>query len=240
METKSAARKVLDQCPPLAPICEQYLDMATLGSKKVRSELIELFEEVYVSRDYSAHDGRPDVAARKMVEPLDDVTVNLVQTSFNAGLVSPNMLAKVASNFSDPAMIRNYVLLQIAIHGLEAKSGSMRQFMGLHDLTGEGPHFELVPLDLSTDAKYLGYSALSRYGVIVTNDLPMRAGERLFYVRRNDDLIIEPKMQELLWRYPDRADEIAAIVVARKAQDADLIATILSDGIAPPLGSGTL
>lgn len=240
METKSVARKVLDQCAPLAPICEQYLDLETLGSKKDRSELIDVFGEIYVERDYSSHDGDPYAAARKMVKTLDDVTVNLLYSSYLSGLITPSTLAKIASNFNDSLMIRNYVLMQIAIRGLEAKIGSMRQFMGLHDLTGSGPHFELVPLDLSTDENYFGYVALSRYGVIVTNGMPFREGERMFLIRRNDDMIIDHAMQELLWKMPDQADQIAAIVVARKTQDADLIATMLEDEIIPPLGSGTL
>lgn len=240
MEAATKARKVFDQCPLIAPICEQYLDLATLGSKKVRSELVEVFEEIYVERDYASHDGTPIMAARKMVKPLDDVTVNLLHTSYHSGLVTPSTLSKIAANFDDPSTIRNYTLLQIAIHGLEAKSGSMRQFMGLHNLTGEGPHFELVPLDLSTDEKYRAYAACLRYGVIVTNGLPMREGEALFYVRRNDDLILNQEMSKLLGQRPEHADQIAAIVVARKSQDAGLIAALLDDEIVPPLGSGVL
>jgi len=239
MDAKFRARKVLAECSPLAPICEQYLDLSTLGSRNDRSALIDIFEEVYVERDYASYDGTPTVAARKFVKALDSVTVNILLTSYRSGLIDVSILKKLAANFTRNIDVRNYTLLQIAIHGLEAKSGTTRQFYGLNDLTGEAPNFELL-LDLSTDEKYRGNAACLRYAVMVTNGLPFPEGERLFYFRRNDDMIIVPEMKELIWGRPELADKIAAIVIARGVQDAGLIEAMLDDEIVPPMSSGTL
>lgn len=239
MDANSRARKALAECSPLAPMCEQYLDLATLGSKNDRTALIEIFEELYVERDYESYDGKPTVAARRFVKALDDVTANILLTSYHSGLITMSTLKRLASNFTSNNDVRNYTLLQIAIHGVEAKSGTTRQFYGLNDLTGEGPDFGLS-LDLSTDEKYRGNAACLRYAVMVTNGLPIHEGTQLFLFRRNDDMIIIPEMKDLLWRRPEQADMIAAIVIARGVQNAGLIETMLDDEIAPPMSSGTL
>lgn len=234
----------LNASAPLPPLCEQYLDFDAIGSDEAKDAVIEHFMEVYVNnpridpKDHTLKED-PFESACEHVSSFDDVTINLMSTAFNTGLVKFSVFAKMRANDMRGIEARNYFLLQIAIRDLEAKSGSFRQFQGLHVLQNMESGVE-SPLTLSTDEQYRGNVACLRYGVKVTNALPMREGEALFLTTNREDLIVHPKMYKLLRSRPDDADRIADIVIERRTQEPEIILQMLDGTIAPSLGSGVI
>lgn len=237
MEATAAARQVLSSCPPLAPMCEQYLDFGSLGSSVARHDLADEIEEIYSDRDIATYSRTYKEVALDLVESLDDVTVNLMLTSLKLHLLTPSMVFKTLTMFDNPLLIRHYLLMKIAVDDLEAKSGLSRQFYGLHELDASG---HLVPLNLGTDEEFQRAIALMRYAVAVSNGLPINMELAVFGTRNDDALIINSEIRQLILERPEDVDQIAAIVIARESQDVVVIKAILDDGVPVPLGSGAL
>ena len=232
--------RLLAASAPLPPLCEQYLDFGTLGSRESEDAVIEHFIEAYVNNPRTNPKEDVVASAREHVSSFDDVTINLMGTAFERELIEFKIFAKIRANDLRGLRARNYVLLQIAIRDLQARSGSFRQFDGLHVQENNDPNGALL-LDLSTDEQYRGNVACLRYGVMVTNALPMHEERVLFYRRSGqDDLILDPKMAKLLWSRPDQADRIAGIVIQRRSQDPEMIVQVLDGSAASSLGSGVL
>lgn len=234
-------REILDGSAPFPPMCEQYLDLGVLWPTEVRKELIEHFTEVYLENPGPNRTTTPRTYARQYVATLDDVTVNLMHTAFSRKLIEFSVFKKIRANDLKGVRARDYVLMMIAIRGLEARSGSFRQFCGLYEIAELEPELRAnFEVRIETDDQYRKHSACLRYAVAVTNGLSMREGEALFLRRNSEDLVIQPRMNHMLWSMPEQADRIAEIVIQRKAQDPEVIAQILDGTIAPSLGSGTL
>lgn len=238
---KREASALLKGSPALPPCCERYLDFETLGSSDERKEVLELITDEYRQTPGPNRTTTPRTYARRIVDTLDAVTINLLRTSLEQGLLKYRVLNRIISRRMQGIAARNYIIMMLGVSDLEARSGTMRQFDGLHDLTFDAdgkPGF--VPLDLSTDDLYLRNLALLRYGVMVLNGLSVPDGAALFVERRGEDMIIMPKMRELIWNRYESVDRIAGIVIERNAQDADLISRILDSEGASALNSGEL
>jgi hypothetical protein len=230
----------LQNSAPLPPMCEQYLDFETLGSEVAREVVVEHFTETFRNYQGPNKTTTPRTYARKLVGSFDQVTINLLKTAYERELIPFRAFTKIRLNELLGLRARNYALLQIAIRDLEARSGSFRQFDGLHTLERDEQGRRLV-LDLSTDEQYRSAVACMRYAVKVTNGMEMLEGEALFHSRSGaDELIVHPEVAEILRSRPEQADLIADIVIERGSQDAGVILQILDGTVAQSLSSGAL
>jgi hypothetical protein len=131
----------------------------------------------------------------------------------------------------------------IGIRDLPQKAGATRQFNGLHRLLADANGDPVDRLDLSTDEAYRGNVALLRYSTTVTGEWPDNRGWRRFFFSTGDEseaIIIEPKMHNLIWEYQDKADLLAAIVLARREQDVHVLREMVSGRVELPLIDGVL
>lgn len=249
MDIPEESQRVLDQCEPLAPDCLALLDFETLGTESERAELLEVFTDLYREKRGANRTTTPRTYARRVVDRLDDVTVNLLRPALWSENYYQKMLTKVRREAQEGTAyrasgmtIRNYLLLLHAACDLEQRSGTQRQFYGLHEVvedeeTGTGT---LRYINLGTNEVYRGYVALFRYAVAVSNGIDLGREHEFFIPRSDEGLVIQPEVRELILEHPKDVDRLAAIVIERESQSADLLRSILSDINTPVLDSGAL
>lgn len=250
MDTNSRSLSDLDGGYPLASVCEQYLDESTLGTKGDVDSFIERLIALYKTDEYSGWTNPSDPAeyARAFAEKLDPVTLNIINASWQRGLIEDHVLVKTRAQGYGPEQARNYTLLMIGINDLPQKAGATRQFNGLHRLLMDEYGNPVDRLDLSTDESYRGNVALLRYSVTVTGEWSDIGGFRgwgEFFLMVGEDIVVDPEMHKLLWEYPTKADWAASVVLERRSQDVAifrqmLLPDVLSGRITAPLIDGSL
>lgn len=231
MTTNSRSLSDLDGGYSLAPACEQYLDESTLGTEADVDSFVERLTALYKTDEYSGWTNPSDPAeyARAFAEQLDAVTLNIINASWQRGLIEDHVLAKTRAQGYGREQARNYALLMIGINDLPQKAGATRQFNGLCRLLMDEKGDPVERLDLSTDESYRGNVALLRYSVTVTGEwghFDIRGWGELF-LTAGDDIIVDPEMQNLIWEHPSKADWFASTVLENRKQDVDMFRQVL-------------
>lgn len=227
----------LDGGYPIAPRCEQYLNIATLGTGEDRSQLIEVVADVFRYHPGPNHTTTPRTYARRFVNPMDAVTVNVLNTSWQRKLITNDDISKMKAQALTPLSARNFALLLMGITDLPKLAGTMRQFIGLHYVDLSGDTMQVRSIDLSTDDLYARYQALFRFSI----DVSERWRNASIFVRRfSEDMALPPDMYDLLWDHPEHVDLIAQLVVERKAADYDMLREAASGAIPASLSDGLL
>ena len=234
----------LDGGYPLAPICEQYLDVSTLGEDGSVDAFIKDIVEYYSAEDKSAWKqiSTPEEHAKELAEKLDPVTLNVLHASWKRGLFSGRVLEVIRAQGYGKEQTRNYALLMIGINDLSQSAGATRNFNGLHRLLTDANGDPVEWPDLSTDELYKGNLALLRYGVTLMDQW---GNARNFFLTTvsgpgDEAFIIEPDMHKLIWEYKEHADLIASIVLAQKEQNVVQLRGVLAEKIELPLIDGVL
>lgn len=237
----------LDGGYTLAPMCEQYLNMETLGTQEDAESLIKRVTALFGTDEYSgwSNPSDPEEYARIFVDGLDPVTLNIVNASWRSGLFPNHVIAKIRAQRYSAEETRNYALLMIAINDLQQKAGATRQFDGLHKLLADASGNPITRLDLSTDEAIRSSIALLRYSVTVTGEMGWWSARKFFLTAEHDEIIVDPTMHALLTQYPHKADLFASMVVESGEQNVGLfrqmmIPDVVSGRITEPLIDGAL
>jgi hypothetical protein len=236
--TRAEKIKYFSGGEPLAPMCEQYLDLSTLGDaqerKRVTETVIDYFSE-------SSSTTEPVAEAERLVRTLDPVTVNILRVALDGDFFDRRSVNVFLHRHLSGIRVRTYMLLMYGIDDVPARSGSSSFMNGLHQRRqDEGGRDELV-IDLSSDDLYRRNVALLRYGVRVTSELePNETVDMFLEDKFTRDLKLLPEVREIIWDNPDKADRIAHFVIDRRRQDAGLIRELLASGIPGSLSDGII
>lgn len=223
---------------PLAPMCERYLDVSTLGDRDERADVTarvaSYFEESTVTTE-------PQLEAERFVEALDAVTVNILRVALDGEFFYSRSVNVFLNRHLFGIRVRTYMLLMYAIDDVPMRSGSSSYMNGLHDEYQDEGGRQVLRIDLSTDDLYKRNVALLRYGVRVASELELSESKDMFLERAHTrDLQLLPEIRDIIWNHPEQADRIAHFVIERKYQDATLIREMIDSGIPEALTEGVI
>jgi hypothetical protein len=232
--------KDLDGGYELAPYCRKFINADTLGTEDDRVQFIEVLTDVYRKHPGPNHTTTPRTYARRYVEELDAVTINILHTGWLRNAIDVDVLNRIKIWFGAEDA-RNFAMLRMESSDIPAASaGVTRQFLGLKwhfaDADGAPP----AHLDISTDDMFHRNLAVYRYALAVTNE--WHGSLRTFYRggADGDDLVLAPEIWRLVYDHPEKADLLARLVVEREDQDIELLSNMVAHDIAPSLSSGVL
>lgn len=223
---------------PLAPMCEQYLDVTTLGDP---NERVSVTEQVASYFEESTLTTEPQREAERFVEALDAVTVNILRVALDGEFFYGRSVNVFLNRNLFGIRVRTYMLLMYAIDDVPMRSGSSSYMNGLHDEHQDEGGRRVLTIDLSTDDLYQRNVALLRYGVRVASELELSESKDMFVERSHTrDLELLPEIREIIWNHPEQADRIAHFVIERRQQDASLIRELIQSEVPRPLTDGLL